>query len=342
MNPPKFSSITRREAIKSTLLFSSGLLAAGWVSRLQAADVPAVPGPRTPLTFPKGGMHLLAVGDFGTNNGEQKQVATSMNAFAGTLGAPLTAVLALGDNFYGMLTPERFQTGFENMYSKEHLDCPFYAILGNHDYGPGYDSKQGRAKADMQLDYTKNNPSSRWKMPAKWYSVELGPPGAPLVKIINLDGNTFEGALTPQEKIDQKRWLDAEIKKPTAAKWLWVISHYPLFSETQQRGDSVSYIKSWGSYLQDNPVSLYLSGHDHTLQHIQAADYRANFLVSGGGGAHRHDVKPTERGFANSTLGFNHIHVTDEKITVQLLDGDGKCMHAFERTQSGNVKILTA
>ena len=69
----------------------------------------------------------------------------------------------------------------------------------------------------MQLEYAKANPSSRWKMPAKWYSVEFPDADKPLVKVIYLDSNTFEGALTPQEKVAQKRWLEAELKKETKA-----------------------------------------------------------------------------------------------------------------------------
>lgn len=327
-------ALSRREAIKSTILFSTGLLAPGWATRLQAA------APRS--DFGKDGLHLLAVGDYGTNNDKQRQVATTMNDFAGKLGRPLTGVLALGDNFYGNLTPERFQPGFEEMYSKQHLDCPFYAVLGNHDYGPQYDSKQGPAKADMQLAYAKANPGSRWKMPAKWYSFELGAPLKPLVKVICLDGNIFEGALTPQEKIAQKRWLEAEMQKPTTAKWLWVVSHYPLFSETSQRGDKEGerHVKNWGAYLRDKPVSLYFSGHDHNLQHLRVEGYQPSFLISGGGGAHRYEVKQSGRGFSMQARGFNHIHVTEEKLTVQLINAEGARLHAFERNLKGETRIL--
>lgn len=329
--PIEPSPFSRRDVIK-TLVFSSAALGAAWPLRGQAAD------PK--IGFGKQGMHFLAVGDFGSGKAGQTQVARQMNDFAAKLGEPLTAVLALGDNFYGMLEPARFEPGFETMYSKEHLDVPFYACLGNHDYGPEYDSKQGRAKADMQLEYAKANASSRWKMPAKWYAVEFPDATKPLVKIIYLDSNTFEGALTPQEKVDQKRWLEEELKKETKAKWTWVVSHYPVFSDTTKRKDNKSLIKNWGPYFQENPISLYISGHDHNLQHLQVKDYHPSFLVSGGGGASLYEITGTGRGFSRQILGFNHIHVNDERILVQLIDGDGNCMHSFERNLKGEIKIL--
>jgi len=329
--PSNRSTATRRDALKAGLVFSSAFLTAGWQNRLQAA------GPRT--EFGRKGIHFLAVGDYGTGKEGQIKVAKRMNEFAGKLDSPLTAVLALGDNFYNKLDVERFDRDFEKMYSKQHLNCPFYACLGNHDYGPDYDSKQGRVKADIQLEYAKNNPASRWKMPAKWYAVELPAAAAPLVKIIYLDGNFAEGAMTPQEKIAQKRWLEAELKKSTRAKWTWVVSHFPMFTDDKKRKDNGGLIKNWGPHLQANPISLYLAGHDHNLQHLQMKDYQPSFLVSGGGGASTYETEGSDRGFSKQIFGFNHIHVNDERITVQLIDVDGVCMHAFERDLAGKVAI---
>src|SRR5436190_6210743 len=240
--------ISRREAIKKTVLFSSSVLAMTGAWNIQAQPPTA--------QFADKGLDFLAIGDFGTGNVNQRAVAYAMTEYAKKLKHPLAAVFALGDNFYGKLTPERFLPGFEAMYSKEHLACPFYACLGNHDYGPSYDAKQGPAKAQMQLDYAKTNPTSRWKMPAKWYSVELPDAQNPLLKVIFLDSNMFEGGLTPQEKIHQKRFLEAELKKETRAPWRWVISHYPLFSEGA-KGDSKRLIAEWGPLLKANNISLF-------------------------------------------------------------------------------------
>lgn len=322
--------MTRRELLKTTLLFSSALMA----GKLDAA-LPE-------RNFPASGIDLLALGDFGSNDARQHKVAVAMADFTAGLGRPLSAVLALGDNFYRKFLPEQFATRFSGYYPKNKFDCPFYAVLGNHDYGPEYDSKQGRAKAETELDHTRKNPGSRWKMPAKWYAYELEKDGKPLVKIIALDGSYFEGALTPQEKIEQRRWLAAEMAKPTAAPWLWMISHYPIFSDSKQRGDRAGapLLKEWEPYLRDKRVSLYIAGHDHTMQHLRAEGFSPDFIISGAGGAPDHDVIPSPRGFSTHGLGFNHIHVTEEKITVQYIDGEGRKIHAFERDRAGKLTLL--
>jgi hypothetical protein len=262
-----------------------------------------------------------------------------MAKFAGSLGSPLAAVLALGDNFYREITPRRFEDHFEKMYSESELNCPFYACIGNHDYGTAlYDRQDG--KLQMQLDYAKNNPQSRWKMPAKWYAVELPSAEAPLVKAIVLDGSYWPGALKPKEKLAQERFLKAELEKGTRAPWTWVINHYPMFSEGSDRGDNKTLINRWGKLMRDYPVSLFIAGHDHTLQHLQVDGYAPSFIVSGAGGARLYDIRPSERGFAhNRCLGFNHIHVTPERLDVQFINAEGEQLHAFARTPDGKVTV---
>ena len=324
--------LTRRGALMRSVLFSTGLLTAGWLNRLSA---------QTAQTgFSGQGLHFLALGDYGSGNVHQTTVAAQMAAFAKKLDSPLHAVLALGDNFYGRLEPDRFQRHFEDMYSKKDFNCPFYACLGNHDYGPKYDSKQGRDKAQMQLDYAKNNPASRWKMPERWYSVELPDAQNPLVKIIFLDGNVFEGALTPQEKLAQKRWLDAELQKPTRAPWRWMISHYPIYSDGSYK-DNPKLIESWGALVKEHGYSFYFCGHDHNLQHLQPADNPASFVISGAGGAGLYDLQSVHRTFAEKILGFTHLHVSPQQVNVQYIDADGHLLHAFRRTSEGKVTVTS-
>lgn len=329
------AGITRREAIRKAVVFSTGAWAAGRYGPVRGE------APQT--DFAEKGLHFLAMGDFGTKGDpNQTAVAKQMAKFAGELDNPLEAVLALGDNFYRKITPERFDLHFEKMYAQEQLDCPFYACVGNHDYGTAtYDFQEG--KLQMQLDYAANNPTSRWKLPAKWYAVELPSPEAPLVKIIVLDGSYWPGALTPKEKIAQKRFFKAELEKETKAPWTWVVSHYPMFSETSVRGDDAVLIRQWGKLLQEHPVSLYLCGHDHTMQHLEVEGYKPSFIVSGAGGARLYDLHPPKRGFANNRdLGFNHIHVTPKHCEVQFINAEGEQIHAFRRNVAGEVQVLEA
>src|SRR5438552_12824337 len=90
--------ITRREALRRTVVFSAGGFLAARSGLAQAAPAET--------KFPDDGLHFLALGDYGTRgDANQITVANSMATFARSLGQPLAAVLALGDNFYHPLTP---------------------------------------------------------------------------------------------------------------------------------------------------------------------------------------------------------------------------------------------
>src|SRR4051812_46516834 len=113
------SPISRREVLRRSVLFSAAALTGRRASVF--AEAPAT-------TFSETGIHLLALGDYGTKGNEkQTAVANAMATFARSLDQPLEAVLALGDNFYKQLTPDRFQNHFEKLYSATDLNCPFYA-----------------------------------------------------------------------------------------------------------------------------------------------------------------------------------------------------------------------
>jgi len=329
--PPLFS---RRDVLRKSVLFSTGLLAGKAASQAGAVDLD------TSFTGP--GLNLLAIGDYGSKNESQERVARQMANFAKKLGQPLDGVLALGDNFYGKMTPDRFDRHFEKMYDPEALNCPFYACIGNHDYETAaYGLDPEPRKFVKQLDYARDNPNSRWKMPAKWYVLELPNPVTPLVKMIVLDSNMAGGTLTPQEKLEQKRFVEAELAKPTTAPWLWMVWHHPLYTETSKREDNPGLVRMFGDFLKNHPVSVCITGHDHNMQHLKVEGYSTSFIVSGAGGAAGYPITPSDRGFSKMELGFNHFHISPTRIKAQFINAEGECLHTFRRTLDGKVEIVT-
>lgn len=333
MNDALFNApVSRRDALKRSIFFSTALLSPALLRRALAQEATT--------QFPADGMHLLAMGDFGTGKPGQVKVAKQMAQFAQKLNTPLNSVLALGDNFYVDPSAENFKKLFEEMYSSKDLNCPFHACLGNHDYYPSKSHKEGRGKAQAQLDYSTQHPDSRWKMPAKWYAVELPSAEAPLVKLIFIDTNYFKGALTEDEKVAQEKFVQEELQKPTTAPWIWLAGHHPFFSNGDH-GDNKELITRFGPYLKSHAVSLYLSGHDHTLQHIEVDGYNSSFVVSGAAGQDLYNVKRNARSpYTEKTFGFNHLFVTPQSIEVQYIGTDGGRLHAFRRSLDGKVETI--
>ncbi len=279
-------------------------------------------------------VQLLAMGDWGGQNMElQTKVARQMADFVRTEDWKLAGVLLAGDNFYTPLESihdERWKTIFEEMYDSRRLNAPFYAVLGNHDYQ--YD------KAAIELEYARANPHSRWKMPSKWYRVDI-PVLNPMVTILMLDSN--KSKLSASEWAAEKRWMEHELSKPRRAPWLVCVAHHPLFS-SGSHADSETMQQEWGPLFKRYSVDLYIAGHDHDLQHIEIPGWRTTFLLVGGGGANTRDVTDRHGPFARRSNGFAALSFGSRSLGVRLIGADGATLHQFKKRAARNRLPATA
>jgi hypothetical protein len=330
-------SITRRRFLKRTFAFSAAL--AAW-------DGNPLPAPAEQLAAQGAPCHLLAVGDYGVmfkDIARQQAVANGMAAYARKTQVDLTAMLMLGDNFYGGLSGKgvrspRWRTNLEDMYPAATYPCPMYAVLGNHDYN----DEPERATVAAELNYRKANPASRWTLPAKWYRLEL-PKNNPLATFLMIDTDFVyndEKMLTAEETARQFDWLKGELVKPRTTPWLFVVGHHPVFS-TGMHGDTPMLVEQLDPLLTAHKVDLYLSGHDHDLQHLEIENHPTSFVVSGAGGARAREGDPHGRGpFARYVYGFSHLELAARQFTLRHLDANGTQLHAFRKTTDGEVTTV--
>jgi hypothetical protein len=326
--------LSRRGALQ-TLFCSSVALALNVRQRQVRADL-------TP-----GDLQLLAIGDFGSQNANQKAVGQAMQKYVAEQQLTADGLLLLGDNFYskmeeGLKSP-RWDTGFESMYPASAFPGPCWAVLGNHDY---HDNAGGEL---TQLAYAKETPGTRWSMPAKWYRLDL-PAENPVLTMLMLDsdlpsvsgGRTITGArrasLTDDEAAEQLAWLKAELAKPRAPLTL-AIGHHPLYSNGAH-GDTKSLIAAWGEVFQEHGVHIYLCGHDHDLQHLELDGLKTSFVVSGGGGAGIRRLRSDRKTpYGKDLYGFSHLSASRDRLIVRHLDVEGKQVHAFAKLADGSVKL---
>jgi len=228
-------------------------------------------------------LSFLAVGDFGTSSTIRSAVIRSIHAFPRP-----DAVFALGDNFYdygiGSETDPRWETDFEEAFRPQ---CPWYAVLGNHDYLSDPDSQVRR------------NGIGHWNMPARYYDKRFFFPDetdgvhvffldtfelAPSESLMNSQGMGMPAPQwrAHQDRMDARRqlaWLDHGLRK-SPMRWKMVVGHYPVFSNGHH-GDNPELIRDLWPLLQKHRVDFYLSGHDHHLAHMNEGE--TQFLVSGMG-----------------------------------------------------------
>ena len=324
---------SRRRFLLQTAKFSALALLG---SPLALADLPAsatIPDPKS--------SHILLLGDWGTVNesGQQIIVANAMRRWASANSIRPDALLMLGDNFYGEMSDgvnsSRWIKQFEQMYPSTLFPGPAYAVLGNHDY----ETFRGN-KVEAELAYTKQ--SSRWTMPQRWYSVQL-PKENPLLTLICLDSN-FPGSkgldfspwsfvLTRQQHDEQQAWFEAELAKPRKTPLLAVAAHHPLYTNGMHR-DNPKLIAQWDSLLRRYKVDLYLSGHDHDLQHLEFKGHPTSFVISGGGGAELvgWTTPPEERGpWGLRALGFTDLQISRNEAIVRHIGKDATVLYEFKK-----------
>ena len=179
-------------------------------------------------------------------------------------------------------------------------------------------------------------------MPGHWYGVKL-PKENPLLTLICLDSN-FPGSkglnlwpwsfvLTRQQHDEQQRWLEAELEKPRSTPFLALVAHHPLYSNGMHR-DNPTLIAQWDSLLRRHKVDLYLSGHDHDLQHLEFKGHPTSFVISGGGGAELvgWTTPPRERGpWGLRAVGFTDLQISQEELVVRHIGKDATVLYEFKK-----------
>lgn len=322
----------RREFIRSFSFSAAALLGGTPLVRAAVASQP-------------GAEHLFLFGDWGAVIDEsQRKVATAMATYMEQERITPSALLLLGDNFYGQfeggVNCPRWQTQFEDMYPKSTFPGSCYAILGNHDY-----NVEPADKLAAQLGYAAAHPGTRWTLPSKWYRFDF-PAKDPVVTFIMLDSNYQKAtpekqSLSPDERIAQANWLKAELAKPRTTKFLVVCGHHPLYSAG---GDNQVLIAEWDELLRQHGAHLYFAGHVHDLEHLELPGHPTSFVVSGGGGTTirtAHENKSTAANtFGQNIHGFTHLEVQSDKLVVRHLSDVAGQLHAFSKTAEGKVTVL--
>ena len=247
-------------------------------------------------------VRVLAFGDFGTGDTTQLQAAAAMRAYHRT--SRFDFAITLGDNFYpvGMLATDdpRWQSQYEALYTP--LGIPFYATLGNHDWGH---------PDSPAAEILYSGVSKSWRMPAPYYTFTAGP-----VQFFAIDTQEMSSA--------QLAWLDRAIAE-SRATWKVVYGHHQVYSAT--RLDNPRLINSLVPLL-NHRVDAYLCGHDHNLQALRPVN-GVHYFVAGAGGAgtYRTDSTYTRALARFETYGFAVLEATRTTLTVRLVDQDRKERH---------------
>lgn len=281
-------------------------------------------------------LHFIAIGDWG-REGEhlQKETAEVMGKFA--MEEPATFVVTTGDNFYETgiksVVDPLVKLSFEDVYSANSLQIPWYATLGNHDYGDN-------AGAQVELSTV----NKRWKMPSRYYSKDEELSDGTRIQLLFIDTNPFilkylkfnekETELF-QKSVDdlnsqgweqQLKWIESSLKN-CDADWKIVVGHHPVISGGKHKGakELQEHLKP---LFEKYGVQMYICGHDHDIQYLK--ENNVNYLVSGAGSELYDSGSIEQTVFSKSINGFLSVKIYRDKAMVKFITVNSENVYETE------------
>jgi len=273
-------------------------------------------------------LHFIALGDWGRNGEyDQLQVATQMGLWAAA--HPNNFVVSVGDNFYpaGVVSEQDplWHYSFENIYTAHSLQCDWYPVLGNHDW---------ESDVDAQVRYSKV--SRRWNMPARYYSKEVNI-GNDKVLFVMMDTNPFLHEDKDGYVEKQVAWLKGTLANASAnVKWKIVIGHHPCYTVGPRINnyDTLTMRKALPQIFKDYKVDVYLSGHDHSLQHLKPEGFCHQFISGAGSELTAVTQGIAYRRFAASEHGFMYFSVDANRLNVKTINYSGAVLYETTLTKT--------
>ncbi|MHB0951838.1 MAG: purple acid phosphatase family protein [Allorhizobium sp.] len=266
-------------------------------------------------------LSFLVVGDWG--DGQSRATATAVAEAMGVIGAQnaISFIISTGDNFYERgvesTSDKKWQRNFEEIYTAPSLQVPWYAVLGNHDYG---------GSISAQIDYSKR--SRRWIMPDRYFAVGKDLAGSSadffFLDTQRMEGDTLLEIVAHRDAEVQLRWLDQSLAA-SRAPWKIVVGHHPIFSGGRH-GDSKFLGEHLKPILDRHGVSMYLCGHDHHLEALKAEGIA--YFVSGSGSQSRPPHANKKSLFASATPGFLLVKLTQGGGTASFFGKDAALLYS--------------
>jgi len=232
------------------------LYAATALATLGAATLPAQ---QVTLPLKNGSVRFLVLGDAGTGDREQVEVANQMVRYAQRF--PFTFAIMLGDNLYGSERPQDFDKKFMRPY-KALLDggIEFNAALGNHDDPNQRYFKPFHLDGQRYRTFKKGN-----------------------VRFFVIDSNYLDP--------EQLKWLEKELSQ-SGSDWKIPYFHHPLYT-TARRGPEVEVRAVLEPLFVKYGVDVVFVGHEHIYERLQPQKGIYYFTVGGAAKLRKGDTHPS-------------------------------------------------
>ena len=219
----------------------------------------ALPAQQLALPVKSGSVRFLVLGDAGTGDREQIEVANQMLSYGRRF--PYTFAIMLGDNIYGSERPQDFEKKFTRPYKALlDADVEFHAALGNHDDPNQRYFKPFHLDGNRYRTFKKGN-----------------------VRFFVIDSNYLDPA--------QMKWLEKELSE-SGSDWKIAYFHHPLYT-TARRGPEVELRAVLEPLFVKHGVDIVFTGHEHIYERLHPQKGIYHFTVGGAAKLRKGDTRPS-------------------------------------------------
>lgn len=283
--------------------------------------------------LPEAEEYIFVIADAGRNGSfDQREVANVFNIYADSIEP--ACVLNCGDMFHydgvQSLQDPLWMTNFELLYSAGELQCPWWGVLGNHEY---------RGNTQAVLDYT--NVSRRWNVPERYYArtfevneetkdsvMIIFIDSAPLIDKYHIESEKYPDA-KEQDADAQVAWIEKTLAA-SSAKWKIAVCHHPIYSyskkdisETEQMQQRVA------DLFEKYSVDMSLSGHVHTFQHLNPTGAKTEYFVSPSAGLGRAPMSGEFTTFNYEGTGFLVLGLDADVLSLTMINKTGEAVYSY-------------
>ncbi|MBV9072767.1 MAG: metallophosphoesterase [Acidobacteria bacterium] len=260
-----------------------------------SAQVAVQAQPRVDVKLPleDKSVRFAVIGDNGTGDTPQYEVAAEMEAYRKVVGYDF--VVMMGDNIYGGHKPSDFERKFDEPY-KPLLEAgvKFYACLGNHD----------NSNETLYKPFNMNG--------QRYYTFKKGP-----VQFFVLDSNYMDAT--------QLDWIQHQLSESNA-HWKIAYFHHPLYSDGRFHGSDVDLRNLLMPIFEKYGMNVVMSGHDHVYERFKPEEGIYFFLVGNSGelryGNLRRDSDMMVKGFDTDRT-FMLVEISGDKLYFQTISRAG-------------------
>ncbi|MFT5194530.1 MAG: tartrate-resistant acid phosphatase type 5 [Candidatus Promineifilaceae bacterium] len=280
-------------------------------------------------------LNFLVLGDMGTGGANQQAVADAMVAYCDSPSTSCDFITALGDNIYidGVSSPKdtKLYTKFELPYTDlGRIDI--WLTPGNHDW-------LRASSVQSQIDYTQK--SDRWRMPHNHYAVPNLPPW---LHIYTVDTTILRQQWQQRQQRQQvwqtentvlKKSVDEMLSAARAELcgqpgWRILFGHHPIYSSGKHgvsenpAGVITSIQQQLDGLIADCDVQVYMAGHDHHQELIQADGLTQ--IIQGAGGRYLRTLPDmgelVGQRWAVERFGFAAVSASADQLTISYFEVD--------------------